>query len=227
VTKRPFARALVRKSARALKVARLALNAGDNDSAVSRSYYAMFDIARAALLRAGVTEDKLPRTHSGVIEAFRSHAVQSGQIDRQLATQLSRTESLRIKADYTGTEIELTEAPRKIKVVQLTTMSMSRMCGARYWLRPCLAGASLVHRKQRMRGLAWDEKPLASDLPYLSFESFFLGEGLREELGDQGGSTTSASPVLSGGSTLSVARVLVQTALPRESCSTLPLGPFC
>ena len=59
----PFALTLVRKSKRALKVAGLALNAGDNDSAVSRSYYAMFDIARAALLRAGVAEDKLPRTH--------------------------------------------------------------------------------------------------------------------------------------------------------------------
>ncbi|MGH7746181.1 MAG: HEPN domain-containing protein [Steroidobacteraceae bacterium] len=56
----PFARALVRKSERALKVARLALSAGDTDSAVSRSYYAMFDIARAALLRAGVAEDTLP-----------------------------------------------------------------------------------------------------------------------------------------------------------------------
>jgi uncharacterized protein (UPF0332 family) len=94
VTKGPFERALVRKGNRALKVARLALNAGDYDSAVSRSYYAMFDIAQAALLRAGVTEDKLPRTHSGVIEAFRSHAIPSGKIDRQLATQLSRTESL-------------------------------------------------------------------------------------------------------------------------------------
>jgi len=85
VTKAPFERALVRKSEKALKVARLALNAGDNDSAVSRSYYAMFDIARAALLRAGVAEDKLPRTHSGVIEAFRRRAVESGKIDRQLA----------------------------------------------------------------------------------------------------------------------------------------------
>ena len=62
MTKAPFERALVRKSEKALKVATLALNAGDNDSAVSRSYYAMFDIARAALLRAGVAEDKLPRT---------------------------------------------------------------------------------------------------------------------------------------------------------------------
>jgi hypothetical protein len=54
-----------------------------------------------------------------------------------------------------------------------------------------------------------------------------LGKGLRGSSGDDRGSSTRASPVLSGGSTLSVARVLVQTALPRESCSTLPLGPFC
>ena len=73
MTKAPFERALVRKGKRALKVATLALKAGDNDSAVSRSYYAMFDIVRAVLLRAGVTEDKLPRTHSGVIEVFKSY----------------------------------------------------------------------------------------------------------------------------------------------------------
>src|SRR6266480_4298184 len=94
-----FARVLVRKSERALKSARLDLTDRDYDSAVNRSYYAMFDIARAALLRAGVAEDKLPRTHSGVIDAFRQHAVQSGQIDRELAADLSRTESHRIKAD--------------------------------------------------------------------------------------------------------------------------------
>ena len=127
MTKAPFERALVRKGKRALKVARLALNAGDNDSAVSRSYYAMFDFAQAALLRAGVAEDKLPRTHSGVIEAFRSHAVQSGQIDRQLATQLSRTESLRIKADYTGTEIELSEAKEVVQNAELFVQTVERV----------------------------------------------------------------------------------------------------
>jgi uncharacterized protein (UPF0332 family) len=127
VTKAPFERALMRKGKRALKVATLALNAGDNDSAVSRSYYAMFDIARAALLRAGVTEDKLPRTHSGVIEAFHSHAVRSGQIDRQLAAQLSRTESLRIKADYTGTEIELSEAKEVVQSAELFVQTVERV----------------------------------------------------------------------------------------------------
>jgi len=87
----------------------------------------MFDIARAALLRAGVAEDKLPRTHSGVIEAFRSHAVDSGRIDRQLATQLSRTESLRIKADYTGTEIELSEAKEVFRNAELFVQSVERV----------------------------------------------------------------------------------------------------
>ncbi len=129
MTKPPFAQSLVRKSERALTVARLALNAGDNDSAVSRSYYAMFDIARAALLRAGVTEDMLPRTHSGVIEAFRNHAVQSGKIDRQLATQLSRTESLRIKADYTGTEIELAEAMEVVQKAEFFVQTVQRVFG--------------------------------------------------------------------------------------------------
>lgn len=129
MTKAPFERALVRKGQRALKVARLALNAGDNDSAVSRSYYAMFDFAQAALLRAGVTEDKLPRTHSGIIEAFRRHAVQSGQVDRELATQLSRTESLRIKADYTGAEIELSEAKEVVQNAELFVQTVERVFG--------------------------------------------------------------------------------------------------
>jgi uncharacterized protein (UPF0332 family) len=65
----------------------------------------MFDIARAAVLRAGVAEDKLPRTHNGVIQLFRLHAVQSGLMDQRLAGELSRTESLRIKADYTAANL--------------------------------------------------------------------------------------------------------------------------
>ena len=127
MTKAPFARALVRKGKGALRVATLALNAGDNDSAVSRSYYAMFDFAQAALLRAGVTEDKLPRTDSGIIEAFRRHAVQPGLIDRELAKQFSRTESLRIKADYTGNEIELSEAREVVQKAELFVQTVERV----------------------------------------------------------------------------------------------------
>jgi uncharacterized protein (UPF0332 family) len=67
----------------------------------------MFNVARAALLNAGVSEAELPRTHRGVIEAFRIHAVQTGRIDPELASSLSRTENLRLNADYTGAEIDV------------------------------------------------------------------------------------------------------------------------
>lgn len=89
----------------------------------------MFDAARAALLHAGVCEDRLPRTRSGVIEAFRTHAVETGRVDRQLATQLSRTESLRIKADYTGIEIELAEAAEVVQNAELFVQTVTRAFG--------------------------------------------------------------------------------------------------
>jgi uncharacterized protein (UPF0332 family) len=79
----PFARALVRKSERALKTARLALSSGDFDNAVNRSFYSMFDIARAALLEAGVAEDKLPRTHSGLIDDKVSETVGDSTMEKR------------------------------------------------------------------------------------------------------------------------------------------------
>jgi len=78
----------------------------DPDGSVNRSYYAMFDIARAALLSAGVREDELPRTHSGLIGLFSKHAVLSGRIDQKLFAALGRAESLRLIADYTGTPLD-------------------------------------------------------------------------------------------------------------------------
>jgi uncharacterized protein (UPF0332 family) len=127
VTWKPFARVLVRKSKRAVKSARRNLTDGDYDSAVNRSYYAMFDIARAAVLRAGVAEDKLPRTHNGVIQLFRQHAVQSGLMEQQLAGELSRTESLRIKADYTDLEIEPKIASEVVEKAELFVQTVERV----------------------------------------------------------------------------------------------------
>jgi uncharacterized protein (UPF0332 family) len=127
VTWKPFARVLVRKSQRALNVARLALDAGDSDSAVNRSYYAMLNVAQAALLSAGVAEDKLPRTHIGVSEAFRLHAVLPGLMDRQLAGELSRTESHRIRADYTDLEIEPKTATEIVEKAELFVQTVKRV----------------------------------------------------------------------------------------------------
>ena len=72
--------ALMGKSRRALRSARLGLHDGDTDGAVNRSYYAMLNAAQAALLSAGVPEDKLPRTHSGLIGAFGERIVKSGKV---------------------------------------------------------------------------------------------------------------------------------------------------
>jgi len=109
----PLARDLRLKSERALATAR-ELQDHDPDGSVNRSYYAMFDIARAALLSAGVREDELPRTHSGLIGSFSKHAVLSGRIDQKLFAALGRAESLRLIADYTGTPLDAKTAAETV-----------------------------------------------------------------------------------------------------------------
>ncbi len=105
MTLSPLARDLRLKAERALATAR-DLQDRDPDGSVNRSYYAMFDIARAALLSAGVREDELPRTHSGLIGLFSKHGVLSGRIDQKLFAALGRAESLRLIADYAGTPLD-------------------------------------------------------------------------------------------------------------------------
>jgi uncharacterized protein (UPF0332 family) len=95
----------MRKADRALRSAEVALRDGDSDGAVNRTYYAVLNVTRAALLSAGIAEDALPRTHRGVIAAFSRHAVQTGRINQELARVLGRAEDLRLRADYTGEEI--------------------------------------------------------------------------------------------------------------------------
>jgi uncharacterized protein (UPF0332 family) len=124
-----FAQTLIRKSERALTSAGLALRNGDCDTAVNRSYYAMFDIVRAALLRTGIAEDDMPRTHGGVSEVFWRSAVQSGQIDPHLGAELGRTESLRIQADYTGEEIDPQTAAGAVEKAELFVQTVRRVFG--------------------------------------------------------------------------------------------------
>ena len=102
----PFARSLARKSRRALRSARLIHEDGDAEGAINRAYYAMLNIARAALLAGGVPEDNLPSTHRDVIAALRQYAVQSGNIDLEFAGALNRTDALRMQADYSATEFD-------------------------------------------------------------------------------------------------------------------------
>jgi len=121
--------ALTRKSRRALRSARLDLQDGDTDGAVNRSYYAMVNSAQAALLSSGVPEDRLPRTHSGLISAFGEHAVKSGKVHPDLGRTISKTESLRLRADYTGVELDLATAEKTLKGAENFVQSVEHAFG--------------------------------------------------------------------------------------------------
>lgn len=120
---------LVRKSRRALRSARLDLLDGDTDGAVNRSYYAMVNAAQAALLSSGVPEDKLPRTHSGLISAFGEHAVKSGKVDPECGRAISKTESLRLRADYMGVELDSATAEKALTGAERFVQSVEQAFG--------------------------------------------------------------------------------------------------
>lgn len=121
--------ALVRKSQRALRSARLGLRDGDTDGAVNRSYYAMLNSAQAALLSTGLPEDKLPKTHSGLISAFGEHVVKSGKMDAEFGRSLNKAEGLRLRADYTGVDLDVATAEEAISKAEHFVQSVERAFG--------------------------------------------------------------------------------------------------
>jgi uncharacterized protein len=89
-------RELANKAERSLVAARRLLEAGDYDFAVSRAYYAMFYVARALLLTRDVRRSK----HSGVLAAFASEFVRSGDLPAELFALLRDGFEDRGESDY-------------------------------------------------------------------------------------------------------------------------------
>ena len=89
-------RELFNKAKRELRSAEVLLKDGDNDGAVSRSYYAMFHSAQAVLLTKELTSKK----HSTTIAWFNQHFVKTGVFHTQLAKNLNNAERLRKSGDY-------------------------------------------------------------------------------------------------------------------------------
>lgn len=89
-------RALQEKSEQALSDAELLLENGSVEAAINRGYYAVFQIARAALL----TKEESPDTHSGVIRRFGYHFVRTGQVPEEVGDTLTTAQSMRGRADY-------------------------------------------------------------------------------------------------------------------------------
>ena len=96
---------LLAKAERALTSADLLLSAGDPEGACNRSYYAMFDSARAALLH--IAPDFIEiKTHGGLISAFSQHLVKTGHIPVELGKAINAIEDMRVAADYKSAPIK-------------------------------------------------------------------------------------------------------------------------
>jgi len=88
--------ALIEKARRYLRSVELLIEDGDYDSAVSRSYYAMFYSAQAALLKRKVTFT----SHKAVISAFGRYFVKTGIFEKRLGRDLNIIFDERQLGDY-------------------------------------------------------------------------------------------------------------------------------
>jgi uncharacterized protein len=102
-----IAEKLLRKAEVTLDAARELYSKGFFEDSASRSYYAMFHAARAALLRVGVTT----RTHEGTVSEFGRRLVLEGIFPRELGRALAEGKAARETYEYSATmEIEKDEA---------------------------------------------------------------------------------------------------------------------
>ncbi len=87
---------LIKKSKRALKSANLLFNDGDNDSSVSRTYYALHYATEAVLLTMGI---KI-KSHKGLISEFGKHFVITNIFPKLMGTRLHNIFDKRLIGDY-------------------------------------------------------------------------------------------------------------------------------
>lgn len=84
-----------------LALARVALDGGHPEGAVSAAYYAMLYAARAALSEEGVHA----KTHRGTWTAFREAFVPTGRFDAKLEKAVRGTQRQREAADYDALQL--------------------------------------------------------------------------------------------------------------------------
>ena len=87
---------LLNKSHRALNAAKILLDQGDADFAVSRAYYAMFYAAEGLLLSKNLTASK----HSGLLNLLFEHFVKPGHLKSSFHQDLHQLFDLRQEGYY-------------------------------------------------------------------------------------------------------------------------------
>jgi len=102
--------ALIERAKRYLKSAEILLKDKDYESSVSRTYYAMFYSAQAALL----TKNLSFSSHKGVISAFGEHFVKTGIFPKEMGRELNRAFEKRQVGDYEYTFVISEEEARQM-----------------------------------------------------------------------------------------------------------------
>ena len=87
---------LIKRAKRYIKSAELLLNDKDYESSISRTYYAMFYAAQAALL----TKTLSFSSHKGVISAFGKHFIKTEIFPKEMGRELNRAFEKRQIGDY-------------------------------------------------------------------------------------------------------------------------------
>ena len=102
------------KAREAAEDARLLYRNERFDDACNRAYYAMFNAARALLLRQGISPDKAKR-HATVLRLFSMHFVKDGPFDKEDGR--AEAEQVRGQADYSSSETEIEAADDVMKAL--------------------------------------------------------------------------------------------------------------
>ena len=92
----PEQSAILRKAEDSLDAAKVLIERGHYDFAVSRAYYTMFYVAEAFLLGEGLAFSK----HSAVIAAFGQHFAKTGRVPEEFHRYLIEGEGSRNISDY-------------------------------------------------------------------------------------------------------------------------------
>jgi len=98
------------KAEQKLNTAEQLLDTGAHDDAISRAYYSMFHAVSALLMLKALET----RTHSGLVNLFGQHFVNTGEFEPKFGRMLSESKELRENGDYeiffsgTKEEAELT-----------------------------------------------------------------------------------------------------------------------
>jgi uncharacterized protein (UPF0332 family) len=92
---------LIQKAKKYIKSAEKLIKEKDYESAVSRTYYAMFYATEAILLTKGLSFS----SHKGVISAFGKYFVKTGIFPKEMGKDLTKAFEKRQLADYEYTSV--------------------------------------------------------------------------------------------------------------------------